>query len=1613
MPDTNPFPRSEPMYGNVVGPSFQRPSREQQISSLRRPQRYVTGDAMYGWRIVDEKPASDNLTWQGQNFVRDKLNTLENPRGLFGDNPRAVAERNDLLEAARGTPATEGQAASLSAAAEGALGSLIPFYTPGSTEQQAALEAVDPDFSGMGEWREWEREHPDVASFLKEYRGFKPEEMLSGARNRDAFMLTINMEMTKAQLQQEIDEYEKSAGTYSKWSQFIGGGFIRNFIVDPDAGRTVGLASAGKLVSTAGKVAGISAIERGARLGAAHNFMAKNLRLGTAGALAAEGAVTGAMWSAQHQIGMQQVAESLGQADLEYRIGDTLEAGALGAVFGLGLWGAGRAVGAMGRRAGDRERGIKEAVRAMGMEDHPLERHGLTPEGLTTAALEEDAFVKINRALGDAVDNRLGILLSEDVITASGRTMPEVGQFVDRLSTMRRNGIKLSDEAMVEVLDDFLGQGTAKFSTLDERLKVERAIAGEELLRMRQSNPAWRASMERDFQNWFDAMDRIGERRGTLSVEEINQILAGTGVRTKVAADATDVAKMIQSQMTAIDDMLTKRADPAAAAASVKADIKLGFFEPKSAAGRLVRDIDRQLSIIAEAQSLKGKQSGNATKAAREELRQLNAKLNELYGKAPPTPRKKPVRPPSAKALDRMPEEEQSKVIRQIMAEVVFTPTEVMTSTTLMNKALKAVGYDGPIKKLLTSRTTASKTTQSQVAFLRNIADLFGSNTYTSQSAAGRGGAGVGFHAARGRAVHEPMRIRHFLEEFANRSDVSSEAFAKFNYDVRVACDRGVSPKGIPFEREAQELYGMIKDYTKAVIDRGRANKSLTMRKGWRKSIQLPSIVNEPLLRARLSEATDLLVNAWRRDAQQSDALHPEFLVAMGWADQPTNQFGQKSGSIRYRAEGPLGGYEGRTAPTRAALNPEQLAQYLQAVENNASIRNQAGLHWNRQLQSGRDTNVRTMASRVFGPEGRRYGAGTFDQKFLDRHPELREFHVNDLFTLVDNFSVTAGFKSHLGDSIKRRFGVNATLGQLMKSLETEGRVLFSGDAALSKEVNDGFDKVYDMIAQAGGYLPDTDASSNVVRRFAMDTLSKAAAIPVLGGMGLTNAAEGLIRMFTMVHNPVDVGRNAKAFTRSLFASKEYRREQLAGMHQDLRHMSTLYAHQLSTGRIDAAFELTTRGKLALPYKDAWRLITGKQKSNRYPGRIAPAVLSTIDGLGKTAYLLGAGPRIQQATEIMVARAAQREIMRYGDAAIKLRSILKDAPIDPNDAGAAHKAFVAAARKAGFGDRWDVAQRVVRYNLMEDGMIESLQEVAKTTRHKDKMHVRLDDMFDAYAKMADGPEKARLYESSQRFRQYIEDRIKEELGEVSPWSARLNSRSPEGRALDMFTNYIHNMYFHKFAQSASMPSRVFMGVLTGFVVVEVLQSLLASYLQGETEEEILKRWNTPEEAIGQVMSTSFRAPVFGGLSFITKPVFDSVNNTVQAHLGNEETNAFQPKFGGIVGSAMDNMWRLGRGAGQWAFALTPEGQDRGQNTFINAGLKYLPVVNSAYGKAAIRTFTDLKQKQSYHGRRELEPLPSGRSIWGEEDVLPLSPAAPANQESATGFDLKASLLRNK
>lgn len=1607
---------SNPWIGEPQ-PGYRPLSLAESIAEARKPERFVAGDALYGWRIVDTPPVNElAMTWGGQNFVRSELNDLLNPRGLLGSNLGFSRKSAELIANAEGKQLDPWRDP------WDVVYQMLPFGSSNERDLAPILDRKDPDFNGRNEWHEWEKQNPEVARFLREQRGFNPEQMVWGARNRQAFMFSINMEMEIARLQQDVDQYDKYAGTYAKWSQFLGGGAIREFILDSDAAKTVGLlgigkglkvgASAVRATGALAKVPGASkALDMAQRAGGVgsfiHNTLANRLHLTTWGAIAAEGFATGAGYSIQHQLGTAEIARWLGRSNYEFDYSDVLATGALGATFGLGTLGA---IKGLGRLSGGKADAAQNMLNSVGVGDSPIVRHGLTPEGLTLQAMEEDAIVRINSMLAEATDSRLGFLLSKGVIEGAGRTMPEAVNFAEGLMKLRQSGMQVSDAAIVEALDDFLGQGTLKHLTTAQRRELEKVIGLEESLRVRQADPEWVAQMNRERNEWADiatTMRGFGDEE--LSPEFLDTVFQKRGIKFKRAVNAEEAFKFASDRMTEIDNLLRVPANLEEAMARLAPDAKLGQYVPKSAAGRILMDMQRHFTTIQEQLALGGKGSGNAIKAAREELKRLNASLNKLYGKVSKPPAVRP-----AKAFHKLPPAQQTKALEELFERFEGTPTEVWHSTNMISRGLNAIGYTGTLRNWISERTGAAVTSRSEEPLMRATALLFGDAEYGAAVASGRGGQGVGLVAAMSRAASEPYRLRHMLESMRHMRGMTPEAWRDFNETVASAMNRKTAmPKDHPFAKQGNEYIALHKEYNEALMRRGIKTRSLRPnRKELKQSDFLPRLLNEAWVQANFKEAVRRVASVFLRKAQRSELVNPVIAEKLGWIERPVDAWGNRVGKTVWKkqvlAVEPEAGKSIPRFIKREDLSPDFKAEYDRAVAD-FDFTDSAETFLIRHLrQDGRATDVRTLNDKVHGANAARTRlARRITQRDLEEFPELKDLYIQDLFTLVDHQARTVGFATHAAESLARMTGFNGVSPtQVMNVIESKLKFIRKGDPEGIKEITKGFDALHDKLAWMTGQLPDVDPSYANGQKFFYDFLGKSVSIPILGKQAGINVVEGARSLFFAVHDPVDIGRNVKAFVRGLFADRATLREEFAGMHNDLRRLSTSYGNLLRMGNVDAGFELTTRGQLMRPWEDAYNILRGRQRSPKYSNRFAAASISALEGIGRAAYTIGLGPRIQHATEVVMGRAMQREFLRFGEATIKLRELMKANPVDVTDALNGHKQFVGLARKAGFGDRWDVAERIIRYNLHEDGITESLLKAAKNSGYKSHIHATLNDMLEQQIRLK-GPDKDLLNEATSRYRQLIEERVMEEMGETQFWSARAAKRTALRQALDLMTNYMHNIYFYKISKPSVMPSRAFLGILTGYVISETLQKILQDFLNGKTESEIADQWDTPEEAVGQVLSNSTRLPLFGSMSFIPKYVLDSSIDTVNSMMGNQPVDAYQPKYGGVIGSGLDSIYRMGKGLRQWAFSLRPADAERGKYMALNASLRYLPVVNSAYGQAATRMLTDWKQRN----RRNLPgTLPTSDGIAPVE-----APVQPVGEKAAPAptFDLGEALRSNK
>lgn len=1590
----------------------------QLVALARQPMKFVHGDPLNGWSVRDQQPQVD-LSFGGQHFLRQRLNTLEYPKGLLGDNQQYIDEVQDLISQGRG----EFNAWTNSA---DALRQFIPFGSSRKTDLSGVLTRVDPDWSGVKEWKEWSAAHPDVAEFMTTRLDFDPEAATAGTRNRDAFMLVINMELEKASLRQQIDEYERHAGVARSWSQFIAGGAIRQLVLDSDTAKTLSLSAAAKgLTAGAQGLRGINTINaldtplgiasKAGNVGiAAHNVLAKNLRLTSLGAMAVEGFATGALYSVADQSATDDMAHWLGQSDHEFDWREVFNTGVTGAMFGVGLWGAARTIGGIGSRLRTKPSTVRQAVQTADLHDTPIDRHGLTPEGITLQRMEEDGLVKVNRLLGDAAEERLGFLLSKEAVENAGRTIYEVGILAEQMTNLRRYGVRLSDDAIAEIMDDFLAAGPPRHTTLAGRIAAERRTAALEMARVKGQSPEWRAAQAARLTAWEQAKRSIdvvaAGPDGVLSAEMAESILTLGGLPN---FRPTYLTKQALGEF--IDGRI---ADIQKAVANADNGVALGKalhgWVPKSTAALLANTIARHVSEIDTLKAVQGKGSASRVKELRAEMRKANASLNKLYGAPPKLPKKQKVpKAPKARALDRLSPEEQQKEINRIRDQVTSNPREIADATTIISRGLNLIGYNGWVRRFLLSRTEVNSTFRSAHGAIREVSALAGNPELSSHVFAGRGGSAVNFRAADMRADRDAAPGFEIVEQWANRSDIDHEARVGLHKTVLTALNtKSLMPAGHRFEKEGNEFIQWYRRYQAENRRRGVRSASLRPTKEEKLSDIIPIVANEGAVRRGFKNAVAALSKAWSTIAQRSDNLNPMAMEALGFIEREVDVYGRHTGTFKYKDESllTLARQKGQGKVKRlekADLPEEQRKRYDAFVADADNFADAATTYWSLSLaEDVRATDVRQITDKVHGVTGRRAHKRMVTQRMLEEFPELKEFYETDLGVLLMEARKRYGYKTHLGEMIRTGFGINATPAQLLNALEASVTRAARGNLDEIRQVKEGFDGVHSLLAWQGGYLPDLDKSSQKLSTVAAEMGTRATFALFAPAFGVSNGVEAMTKVFFSVHSMADFAANMRSFVRALKADRGTSREMLRGTAHSLERISIVTARELQDSRPDRAVEMTTLGAATRPWRDFWSVAKGDLKPNHSINRVTDSAMAFWHALGKTNYTIGGSARFNRVNAIVSKGAAEREVGRYGPALVKLRQILRDDP-GLNASTEEFVKFTQRTRQAGFGTSWDVAEQMIRAGLMDEGVTEALMKLSSEVPGKSPVQATTGDLWDVYFKMAEGPEKDMAYEALQRAAQFVDDRIARELALHTPWTVRTDarSRSALGRVMDSLSTYMHNIYAHKLGRSSQMPSRSFVGLVTTLVVAETMLALIQRYLGGHDVESMAKEWDSPEEAMFSVLSTGMRVPFFGAYSFIPKYAYDAARARVMPAFGLESPDVVRPEvYGGPVGSTINGILKVGEHALDLAIDYEGERSDRSAQAVRRFALKTFPLTNTFYGKTLVRTLTSWMN---------LEPDPTaqpseGRSMWGDD-----TPGMPGVEQPAPAFDLEAALTQRR
>lgn len=1444
-----------PSVGNPGGvPQPTSPLNEDAVGSfIAMTPRYVVGSPG-NWRISTRRPEAGYGSWDSAWGAEFNLKQMENQRGLFGYNEAYVSMANDSIKQEQdGQPDN-----SLGHNVGETLNALNPF-TSNMAELKATLAAEDKEFNPKAEWEGWSNKNPEVALFLKD-RGFDYK-LVAGTKNRDAFMLGMNMELMKAQYEQEVEDFTKSAGRFSRWSSGATNFVASDIFMDPDTTNVALVGLAGKAISS---LRGGSAAVRTLTL---HERLAQANRLRSYGAIALEGGTYGLGRGVQQELHAVEMADLIqGENSRGFDWQNVGVQGAMGASLGVALYGSGMAIGYGLSKAGAGIEGLsstftrKAILEASDIADEPIAKLGASMEGLALQHADDMAMSKANTLLAETTtesgDNAMvGWAMSRPLIEASGRTVEEAGTMAERLLGLKKRlGFAIPAKFVDEVMTEFLQTGKAVSLTAAEDVAMKSAMGAEHALRVRQASPEWRAKQESTFAKWMEAGDKLDALdpmhqggAAVLNKSDIDAILKGTGIKNvKGSYTVEQLRGFIKEQMVAIDKMLTVAPDPRAAAANVlppeKAEAVLtgGAFDPQSRAGKTMLAIEKL---------------GGTPDAA--QLKQIQALMAEKYGPSALPPAPKP------KTAFNMSVKEKQEVFDALHAKLTETPNEILQGTNVVATILrKTLGADF-LRKVIMSRTGANVSVYSKFRPLRNLVALLGEPIATSKM----GGKGTNFTAAQRRALREFGPIAQSLEEA--RRKMTAEEWAAFNRDVKHQLDtQGSLPASHQFAEEGNALISQWTSWVKQLHDRGVSNRMI--RKFREKSVFVPNRINYGYVRKNMPEAIRRISQHWKQKALEAESLNPAVLERMGQLmKNDKGKYVPVEGT--FYAEF-MNKQTDALEPTKKIRRPKKddlpdamKAAYLKAIE---SVDDKGKTVFD---LSARDYLLRNMALDAFRGTAREWNEKMLGnrlarstkttmrrritQREIAGNPELQDIFESDLTSLGFEYAQGAGANIHIQDAVDRFVGVKGfNAFDVLNQLERKAKAAWAEHPEAIAEITASFENSHEKLAELMGALPNIESKYTGVTNFGFDALNKGAFAAYAGGLGLSMAPESLALIMHRVTDFKHLGQNLAGVLRA-FKSKD----EMRGTIFALRTVMSGQANRFHTGSLQGSYAMTKTERWLRPWQQALDFATGNTKAPPGTNRAAAAAMQGLGALGDNLFRSGGGYAINNFSWALAIQDAERSGAKYLGPAIKLRELLKEHPVANLSTPAEEKAFRGLARKAGFGENHDVALAFVKHDLMHDGMLESLIQGMEATGQKNALSL---DQLQGWVL----DQNTVAQDAYHRAAEMVENHVRSFVPEIDPVLRRTdaNSRTGVGRLLNLFQSYGTAWYTSHILNAQGMPGGKIMGSIFALALAEWTVGKLREMIQGRSVDEISAELT--EDPMRSFTPYVMRLPMLGNLT---------------------------------------------------------------------------------------------------------------------------------------------------
>ena len=920
-----------------------------------------------------------------------------------------------------------------------------------------------------------------------------------------------------------------------------------------------------------------------------------------------------------------------------------------------------------------------------------------------------------------------------------------------------------------------------------------------------------------------------------------------------------------------------------------------------------------------------------------------------------------------------MPRADREAALNSAFERIVETQADVVTGSNAVSRVLLGTRLGKAISNIVTDKQGLPVTMFSKLKELRAITSMFDVGRWGMQQIGTAGPKNL--QGAKNWALREFEPVAAVAQRLRVKAG-SEKAFQEANAEIvkTLAAGKNTVSAEHPFAKEMNEFIDMWTRYMSKMGERGNARGLI--RDLAEDAYFMPLRLDPAKIRGREREFRDKLSAYWLekyvQDADDTPLSTNVMRDTLKWFSQSLDKNGRPTGPMEINlsifpngklpsTRGELralgGDLEWRYANVLTLEVPELGG--LTALEHAAQnyIRRQLGeegftggvREFNKRLDQGR------FARSDLTQEGRKR---RFTQReiFLD-NPDLAEFYNTNLYELGYNYANTTGFRIHAQGVLDDFMGVKGvTWVEFLNTMEQRLRDKYGGKPGSDYEIGAGFEKLHEVLADLSGGLPHGDSAYNRVSSFGAEFARQGALTAYGSGIGTTIlGVENMWSIFSKVHSPVDLIDNIAVLVKSYLPGLRSKavREELEGTVMGLKRMQQHAANRFVTGSAEGPGTLHWMDSITKPWKTAIDTITGHITPGHGQSRAGASVLRTMEALGQTAQTIGLNRVFNETGWVLQAHSTRREFNRYFDRALKLADSLLDTTRPVGTQEELAKFFKGKARKAGFGDRWDIARRLDESNLLSREKLEILQKLRERTPDKGLSSADLREAVFALPKS----EQDAAFNVLDDFNNYLETEVLKRISEASSLYKTTDkaSRTFVGSVMNSMFSFSRSFYSNQVLDAPGMPSRVFLGMVGSYMFFEILTAVTRGVLDGEDPDVIAERWKN--DPVGELLSGGARVPLLGAFSAIPRYAIDSTRKA----LGNDEVKSFgYSPYQSAATGAMERMVKTGEfmfnAPIKWASG-EEDVEDIGSDLWEHSRT-FIPGAGSFYGELIQMTLDD-------------------------------------------------------